>query len=67
MTASNWVRKGGHGSLATADRNIGAEVMGMAQVIEFYIPDFFRRKVKWIPPGQRGKLIEFRNDLKKSA
>lgn len=39
----------------------------MARVIEFYIPDFFHRKMKWIPVEQRGKLIEFRRDLKKSA
>jgi hypothetical protein len=40
---------------------------GMARLIEFYIPESFRRKVKWVPPGQRGKLIEFRTGLKQSA
>ena len=46
---------------------VGAEVMGMARLIEFYIPESFRRKVKWVPPGLRGKLIEFRTGLKQSA
>jgi len=39
----------------------------MAKVIEFYIPANFRKKSKWIPEEQRGKVIEFRSDLKKSA
>ena len=39
----------------------------MAQVIEFYIPNGFRKKVKWVPETQRGKLIEFPADIKKSA
>jgi hypothetical protein len=39
----------------------------MAQVIEFYIPASFKSKVKWIPPEQRGKVITFPTDLKKSA
>jgi hypothetical protein len=41
--------------------------MVMAQVIEFYIPTRFKQKVKWIPPEQRGKVIAFPTDLKKSA
>ena len=39
----------------------------MARVIEFYIPARFKVKVKWIPPEQRGKIITFPIDLKKSA
>ena len=39
----------------------------MAQVIEFYIPARFKAKVKWIPPEQRGKIIAFPIDFKKSA
>ena len=31
----------------------------MAKVIEFYIPDTFRKRTIWIPPEQRGKVIEF--------
>lgn len=32
----------------------------MAKIIEFYIPDKFQKRVKWIPEEQRGKLTEFR-------
>jgi hypothetical protein len=39
----------------------------MAQVIEFYIPERFKVKVKWLPAEQRGKIITFPTDLKKSA
>jgi hypothetical protein len=39
----------------------------MAQVIEFYIPTRFKPKVKWVPVEQRGKVIAFPTDLKKSA
>jgi len=38
-----------------------------AKVIEFYIPNTFRKKVAWIPQEQRGKVIEFCLDVKKSA
>jgi hypothetical protein len=39
----------------------------MAKVIEFYIPDRFRKKGPWIPPAQRGKVIEFPSPERKSA
>ena len=39
----------------------------MGQVIEFYIPTRFQRKVKWVPPTQRGKVLQFPGELKKSA
>jgi hypothetical protein len=39
----------------------------MAQVIEFYIPSRFRKKVKWVPTTERGKVIEFPAEIKKSA
>jgi hypothetical protein len=39
----------------------------MAQVIEFYIPSRFKPKVKWVPSDQRGKILAFPADLKKSA
>ncbi len=39
----------------------------MAQVIEFYIPSRFQKKVKWVPVTQRGKVIEFPAEIKKSA
>jgi len=41
--------------------------MAMAQVIEFYIPNRFRKKVRWVPPEQRGKVLEFPVEIKKSA
>ena len=34
--------------------------MAMAKMIEFYIPDKFRKQTgKWISPEQRGKIIPF--------
>lgn len=39
----------------------------VAKVIEFYVPSSFRKNVKWVPPGQRGKVIEFPAERKKSA
>jgi len=39
----------------------------MAQLIEYYVPDKFKTKVKWIPQHDRGKLITFPVDEKKSA
>jgi hypothetical protein len=42
--------------------------MAMAQVIEFYVPDRFRKKVKWVPASLRGKVIEFpATPVKKTA
>lgn len=38
----------------------------MARVIPIYIPQGFRRKVKWTPAEQR-RVIEFPADKKKSA
>ena len=39
----------------------------MAKVISHYIPFGFRRKVKWISPEQRGKVIDLTVSVKKSA
>jgi len=39
----------------------------VAKVIEFYIPGNFRKSVKWVPPEQRGKIIQFPSQVKKSA
>ena len=39
----------------------------MARVIEFYIPTQFHKQVKWIPLPQRGKVVEFRTAISKSA
>jgi hypothetical protein len=39
----------------------------MAQVIEFYIPNNFPKPLKWAAQLQRGKVIEFRPQTRKSA
>ena len=40
----------------------------MANVVEFYIPNTLQKRVKWTPPEQRGKVIEFYTPAaKKSA
>jgi len=44
-----------------------AENLLMAKIIEFYTPNKFRKKATWVPPQQRGKLIEFCGQVKKSA
>jgi hypothetical protein len=41
--------------------------MTMAKIIEFHIPNNFRKRVKWVSPEQRGKVIEFASPMKKSA
>ena len=39
----------------------------MAEIIEFYIPQRFRKVSKWLPPNERGKLLEFPALVRKSA
>jgi hypothetical protein len=41
--------------------------VNMAKVIEFYVPDLFPRKVKWVPSERRGQVVEFPKPVKKSA
>jgi hypothetical protein len=41
--------------------------MAMAKIIEFHIPVEFQKKVKWVPPEERGRLIEFPTAIRKSA
>lgn len=43
-----------------------AKIM-LAKIIDFYIPSNFRKNDKWIPPQERGKIIEFNLPTKKSA
>jgi hypothetical protein len=31
----------------------------MARVIEFYVPQGFKPMAQWVPPGQRGEIVEF--------
>jgi len=52
------------GSLSKRVEKKGAAV---AKVIEFYIPNNFRWKWKWIPPQDRGKIVEFSLQRRKSA
>jgi hypothetical protein len=43
-------------------------VTAMPKVIEFFVPEKFRKQSgKSIPPDQRGKIISFRVPAKKSA
>jgi hypothetical protein len=52
--------------MATVSR-VWAKEVAMAKVIEFYIPKNFRKSFKWVPELQRGKLLEFCPQTKKSA
>ena len=39
----------------------------MAKMIEFYIPQSFRKVSKWLPPTERGKVLAFPRAVRKSA
>ncbi len=39
----------------------------MAKIIEFHIPQSFRKGAKWFPPTERGKVLAFRPVEGKSA
>jgi hypothetical protein len=39
----------------------------MAKIIEFYIPQRFCKVAKWLPPNERGKVLEFSIAVPKSA
>jgi hypothetical protein len=39
----------------------------MAKLIEYYVPERFQKTGKWIPPAQRGKVIQFPVAEKKTA
>jgi hypothetical protein len=39
----------------------------MAKIVEFYVPQRFRKVAKWLPPNGRGKLLEFQATVRKSA
>jgi hypothetical protein len=39
----------------------------MANVIVFHIPESFRKKSKWVPAEERGKLLQFPAQARKSA
>jgi hypothetical protein len=46
---------------------VWAEKVAMPKVIEFYIPKNFRKSYRWVPEPQRGKILEFCAQTKKSA
>ena len=46
---------------------VWAKEVAMAKVIEFYVPNNFRKALKWVPEVQRGKILEFCPQTKKSA
>ena len=39
----------------------------MARIIEFYIPQSFRKVSRWLPLNKRGKVLEFRMVVRQSA
>ncbi len=39
----------------------------MARILEFRVPDNYSKPVKWVPAEDRGKIIEFPSQQKKSA
>jgi hypothetical protein len=39
----------------------------MAKIIEFYIPQSFRKVSRWLPPAKRGKVLAFPLAVQKSA
>lgn len=45
----------------------GQKGVAVAKIIEFYIPSNFRKREKWTPPQNRGKIIEFSLQTTKSA
>jgi hypothetical protein len=39
----------------------------MAKVIEFRVPENYKKKNKWVPPEERGKVLQFPAEVRKSA
>jgi hypothetical protein len=60
------VRLGVEGLVAIRN-DIGEKGAAVAKIIEFYVPSNFRKKEKWVPPQDRGKILEFSLQTKKSA
>ena len=57
------------GRLACFSHVAAVEYFGrhMAKMIEFYIPQSFRKASKWVPPAERGKVLAFPLAVRKSA
>jgi hypothetical protein len=39
----------------------------MAKMIEFYVPQSYRKASKWLPPNGRGEVLEFPLAVQQSA
>jgi len=39
----------------------------MAKIIEFYLPQSFRKVSRWLPPAERGKVLTFPLAVRKLA
>jgi hypothetical protein len=46
-------------AVMTSGANATKNVNSMAKVIEYYVPQGFRRPARWIPVEERGKIIAF--------
>lgn len=55
------------GNLTEIERVKEKAGMIVAKIIEFYVPANFRQIGRWVPVEQRGKVIEFVPQTKKSA
>ena len=55
------------GPVPSGNERSNAGDQPMDNVVEFYIPNTFQKRVKWTPPERRGKVIEFYQPAKKSA
>jgi len=56
----------GRGMAGGSEKDEIKEIV-MAKVIEFYVPNNFRKPLKWIPVLHPGKIVEFGSQTKKSA
>ena len=65
--AGPYESKTGGNSINSVRELEGKTGMTVAKVIEFYIPNDFRKSVKRVSPHRRGKIIEFASQIKKSA
>jgi hypothetical protein len=54
-------------SLKSLWESQGERRQTVAKVIGFYIPNNFRKKLRWIPVELRGKIVQFPLPVKKSA
>jgi hypothetical protein len=54
-------------ALSEGGQTVDGKDRAVAKIIEFYIPTGIPKRVKWIPPQQRGKVIEFSLPPKRTA